>query len=279
MIIPCTLFGLCAALSGPKVELPSFAVLEILARTPHIVCWLWIMVLQFCLHNQRHPNSLEEDKLNKPWRPLPSGLIDLVGTNRLLALTYVVAIVLAIHFGCVTLFLAWTALTIIYNDFGASDAHGIIKNGLNAGGYFCLFASAIQVTVGSKVWLSKDAWIWVGFLISVMFTTIHSQDFRDEVGDSARGRKTLLSGLGNTPVRLALIVGVSAWSVAIPYWFDALNWQTMVAPGAMASGVIGLTLAGIGKSDTWLDSVMYRMWCVWMISLCPTPLVASMVGA
>jgi len=46
----------------------------LLYRLPLATLWLWLLVLVESLANQSLPRSLLEDRLNKPWQPVPSGL-------------------------------------------------------------------------------------------------------------------------------------------------------------------------------------------------------------
>ena len=57
---------------------------SILTRTPLVAFFIWINVLVFELANQRLPDSIVEDSFNKPWRPLPNGLISSLQARRLL---------------------------------------------------------------------------------------------------------------------------------------------------------------------------------------------------
>jgi hypothetical protein len=75
IVFPQTVFGILSALSqvGSGVALSnSEEHLSIIRRTPLVLCWVWINFFPFAINNQRHPQSIAEDALNKPWRTLPS---------------------------------------------------------------------------------------------------------------------------------------------------------------------------------------------------------------
>jgi 4-hydroxybenzoate polyprenyltransferase len=57
--------------------------------------------------------------------------------------------------------------------------------------------------------------MWWTFLICwcVLLTTIQTQEFRDEVGDKARGRKTMVTELGRTRGLWTVYVMVGFWSL------------------------------------------------------------------
>ncbi|KAF2278259.1 uncharacterized protein EI97DRAFT_486317 [Westerdykella ornata] len=285
VIIPSTIFALSAYFSGPLLSLPSPSLSLLLSRLPVVISWLYLLVAQFCLHNQRHSESIEEDLINKPWRPLPSGLITQAEAHCLLGLTYTLLIALTpIHFGLIVfkIWLMYTALVLAYNEFGGSDAHGVIRNALNAGGYACFFSSSLQVALGQDVGLTRDAWGWIVMLVTALFTTFHSQDFRDEEGDRVRGRKTVISALGNTAARYLLAGAVTGWSILLPCWFgfDLVRWNLgnlgLGCVGISAAGVVGMTVMGLGrKRDRKLDARMYKTWCVWMVAVCMLPMFAT----
>lgn len=71
---------------------------------------------------------------------------------------------------------------------------------------------------------------------SIVFTTIHTQDFQDEASDRAMGRQTLVIQIGQMPARLLVLVFVLAWS-----WYFPVAWG--VAPIFRAyCGVLGMYL-------------------------------------
>ncbi|KAF2743542.1 hypothetical protein M011DRAFT_218660 [Sporormia fimetaria CBS 119925] len=275
VIMPATFFGLCTALAGSVLRLPSFTALTTLQRGPTVVFYLWVLVLQFCLHNQRHTHSIEEDLLNKPWRVLPSGRISQKQANTILLFTYVLGgVPLSIYLGTTNIFAVYTILTLAYNEWGGSDALGFIRNGLCAGGYVCYFAGALKVAIGRQTTLTSSSWIWIFLLVTALFTTFHSQDFRDELGDKARGRKTVLTALGDRGARWILAVACIGWSLVLPMLYG-LTWRGGLLPFVMAIAVAVMALMGMGKHDQKFDAKMYWVWCAWMISLCPTALLAA----
>jgi 4-hydroxybenzoate polyprenyltransferase len=212
-IIPGTIFGLLATLSGPSLALPPPSFLSILTRTPLISTWLWLIILQFCLQNQCSTGSPEEDALNKPWRPIPSQRISLGNAKKLLRATHVVAGLTSWYLGTIYPFVAWTALSILYNDLGGSDRSGLVRN-IFCGGFFtCSFGGALMIALG-PVDMSKDAIQWTLLVCCcILLTTIQTQEFRDEFGDRARGRRTLVTELGRTRALWTVYGTVGFWSL------------------------------------------------------------------
>ena len=107
--------------------------------------WIWLHLLQFCVSNQ----SLdpEEDASNKPWRPIPSGLIS-VGSARLLRwmllpLCLYVSVRLEAYWQGISLALAFLA----YDEFGF-HSHLSMRNICNAWGYASFNAGAYAIASG-----------------------------------------------------------------------------------------------------------------------------------
>jgi 4-hydroxybenzoate polyprenyltransferase len=212
-IIPGTIFGLLATLSGPSLALRPSSSRSILPRTPLISTWLWLIILQFCLQNQCGTGSPEEDAINKPWRPIPSQRISLENAKKLLRVTHIVAGLTSWYLGTIYLFVVWTALSTLYNDFGGSDRNGLVRNMFCGGFFTCSFGGALMIALG-PVDMSKEAVQWT-FLVCwcILLTTIQTQEFRDEVGDRARGRRTLVTELGRTRALWTVYGTVGFWSL------------------------------------------------------------------
>ena len=121
-VLPNTAFGLFGALSGSRLTTQDEVQIQmILQRLPLVILFNWSNVFGFELANQRRPESVKEDLVNKLWRPLPTGRMTPESTRRLLMGS--VCVVLAVNFG----FGVWkeTALlfilTWLYNDLKGGD--------------------------------------------------------------------------------------------------------------------------------------------------------------
>lgn len=104
--------------------------------------WTWLHLLQFCVSNQ----SLdpEEDSSNKPWRPIPSGLISVDAARSLrwmlLPLCLSVSVRLEAYWQGISLALAFLA----HNEFGL-HSHLFLRNICNAWGYASFNAGALAI--------------------------------------------------------------------------------------------------------------------------------------
>jgi 4-hydroxybenzoate polyprenyltransferase len=176
------------------------------------------MILQFCLQNQRHTNSVEEDKINKPWRPIPAGRISQTGASRVLTAVYVLNAVVSWHLSVLPIYLAWTVLGTAYDDFGGGDHSGPSRNAFCGALFCCAFSGALSIALGRATSMSYEAWQWTVLMaFAIIGMTIHTQDSRDEVGDRARGRKTLVLQMGRKVALWSVICAVTFWSVYPPF--------------------------------------------------------------
>lgn len=108
-----------------------------LASVTHLLStmfWIWIHLLQFDISNQTL--DPEEDKRNKPDRPLPAGRITLKNAVilRWVLVPICFSISLAMSVECLYASVCLVALTMIYNELGAHSNHWVIRNIMNAVG-------------------------------------------------------------------------------------------------------------------------------------------------
>jgi hypothetical protein len=110
------------------------------------ILWIWLHLLQFCVSNQ----SLdpEEDSSNKPWRPIPSGLISVDGARNLrwmlLPFCLSVSVRLEAYWQGISLALAILA----HNELGL-HSHLFLRNICNAWGYASFNAGALTIASGT----------------------------------------------------------------------------------------------------------------------------------
>lgn len=109
-----------------------------------IVFWIWLHVLQCALSNQT--SSPEEDALNKPYRPIPSGRISQQDARLLRWFCIIPCLVLS-SFYSVAVFKAsaWLSIFIyIYNEL-SYNAHWLSRNLLNGAGLACFEIGATLI--------------------------------------------------------------------------------------------------------------------------------------
>jgi 4-hydroxybenzoate polyprenyltransferase len=200
--------------------------------------WIWIHLLQCNVSNQY--KTREEDLLNKPWRPLPSGRITLDSARNLRwALCGICLSVSSLYswtLACISLALTFT--TIAYDEYGLAG-HWVGKNFAGVFGYTTFgagtlmlmgmsSASFIPVPIHTYATLFKSGQTKALDNIArrallynalVIFTTLHAQDFADVDGDRQMFRQTF-------PIYFPIVSRIVI-SLAIPIWSVYLTnaWQ------------------------------------------------------
>jgi len=179
-------------------------------------CCLWVLVHQLLCNVSNQARSREEDKLNHPWRPLPSGRIS---ESEAVALRW------AVVAGCVTLSsmydqdlvlttLGLVAVTFTYDELGG--AGNVIGKALCTAGGYISFELGATTIIGVLDFISVTSIIISGILI---FTAIQAQDFPDVEGDKAVGRMTFPIYAPELS-RFVTLFATSAWSVFLCWFWE-----------------------------------------------------------
>ena len=72
IVIPNVTCGIALPLADGILHRPPVAYVPI-SRAPLVMVWVWVNLLLFNMSNQSQPGAIEEDSVNKPWRPIVSG--------------------------------------------------------------------------------------------------------------------------------------------------------------------------------------------------------------
>ncbi|OSD02318.1 hypothetical protein PYCCODRAFT_1367966 [Trametes coccinea BRFM310] len=179
--------------------------------------WSWMHLLQFCVSNQAM--SPDEDAINKPWRPIPSGRITPYGAAvlrwTLLPLCFMYSVYHKIM-AAGTIF----AIGVLLHNECMLDSHWFTRNVLNALGYAVFDAGATAIAQqATKSILPATSLVAHYLSIAIVLTTIHAQDFQDEAGDRLTNRRTIpivMPRLG----RLSMLIMPILWSVGL-----AIGWS------------------------------------------------------
>jgi 4-hydroxybenzoate polyprenyltransferase len=206
-LVPGILFSTAALINYPTHS--GWELIIVLAKD---VVYFWLCITTFCISNQL--NGIEEDRLNKPERPLVTGLI----TPEAAKTRWHVAMVLFSLFGLLTGTIGW-ALTwqigcILYEYFGGAKHW-----------YFKTFLGGIGVTseVGAAWQLAQReippvAWTWIAIVGLYLITLMAVQDFRDMAGDRALGRRTMPLLFGEVPSRYVVAAGYAGFPLLVHYF-------------------------------------------------------------
>ena len=271
IVIPETAIGIFNALTGDLLTTNSTPhLMTIVLRLPQVIFWNWFNLLVFNLANQRLANSVLEDSVNKPWRPLPSNRITSGEARRLLLVLIPCGLLLSMVLGGLKETIAMLVLTWMYNDLGGADENYVLRNLINAGGFMCHGSGATLISAGFRDYgLQREAYVWLAMIGGVIFTTLQVQDIPDMAGDAARGRRTLPIVHGEWIGRCSVAVPVIFWSLACPAFWQ-LGFIGHTLPVAVGSLVVFRILK---KESAIADQTTYKMWCFWLTTLYTLPLL------
>ncbi|GJJ06924.1 hypothetical protein Clacol_001120 [Clathrus columnatus] len=200
-ILPVTIF---AATTAPVTDLSSFF---------QSIFWTWLHLFQFTLANQSL--GYEEDMVNKPDRPIPSGRVTVEQARFLRWLSVIPCFFISAYYSP-TIFrvsVAFAILTYLYNEMALS-ANWFTRNVLNGFGVAAFETGATLVAGRNSGSLDSTARLAVILGSSLFATTIHVQDFKDVFGDKKAGRRTLPM-IFPVASRISVFVLIMAWSFGL----------------------------------------------------------------
>ena len=167
-------------------------------------------LFSFCVSNQI--TGIEEDKVNKPDRPLAIGII----SPRQALIRWVISMVLFSLVGWWCGVLEWVMLLqlglILYN-FGGWGKHWLGRTTILTIGFFALLMAAWTMIAP----LNSTVWKWILVLSFSFGLLINIADFRDLAGDRLIGRLTLPIILGETTTRFSLSIGFGLLIIVIHF--------------------------------------------------------------
>ncbi|MRG93685.1 UbiA family prenyltransferase [Polyangium spumosum] len=203
-IIPALLFTLAAwkTAGADPARLPV-----VLGRS---LLYFVLYLYSFCLTNQA--TGIEEDRRNKPHRPLVTGAVSLRGAWQRWVVVMVMLTLAGAWLGVLEYALGWQLIIVAHNVVRGARSW-IVKNLANSLGLVVQLAAAWQMVTP----LTPAAWRWIGVLAVIMFPLISVQDLRDMDGDRASNRRTLPLVLGERATRILLTVGFALAPLVIHF--------------------------------------------------------------
>lgn len=218
-------------------------------------------VLPHCIANQI--TGVAEDRVNKPWRLVPSGRLSL---RQMWARWFVyVALFLTIAavLGVLPWALAWLFVLANYN-FGSATDRWYMKDLWMGLGMVTLMAAAWQLVAP----LDGASWRWIATLSLFVFLLVPMQDLRDIEGDRTRGRRTFPLAFGELACRRFLSLCFLAMPVL---FFFMLRGARSPLGAAIAGLVIGAWAWGLGwrvwfRRDPRADHDTYQAFCWWFVA-------------
>ena len=264
IFVPNTFCGVAIGLAGSPF--PShLSSAEILARVPVVMFWVWMNLLLFNVSNQIQDASIEEDRLNKPWRPLPAQRISKTKAKKLYATLWPLVVATSTLTGGMLPTISLQLLTFAYNELRLGDTWPL-RHAINAGGYISFIIGAIQAALNTQsLEFSEIAIRWLCLTGLAVASGIHGMDLYDQAGDLQRGRRTLPIVLGDGKARAILFTSVLSISLAastIVGTSVASSFQVLVL-----GAVIGRRLHSQNAPCKRKDKDLFKTWCLWIIAL------------
>ena len=201
-VIPASAFVLAAARyagSAPVAVLVAFV---------QGALYFWLFIYGFTLTNQLF--GIEEDRINKPHRPLVSGRCGLRGARIRTAVVLVAFPLTGWWFGVAHWALLWEVVFLL-NNVARWERHWILKDLFIGIGVLAQLAAAWEIVAP----MNALSWRWVGTLAVAVLALIPIQDLRDIDGDRAVGRRTLVIAFGQRTTRYYLATGFLLLPVAV----------------------------------------------------------------
>jgi len=146
-----------------------------------------------------------EDALNKPYRPIPAGLITSKGMTRRLWCALPLYTLLGWATGTLPWVLLWQAVVLAHNLLSSPRYYVVFKPIAMTLGIVAQLAAAWS----SVAPLDRVGWSWVLVLAFAYNVPLPFEDVRDMAGDRQIGRRTLPLMTGHWPVRIWFAVNMA----------------------------------------------------------------------
>ncbi|KAI6037486.1 UbiA prenyltransferase family-domain-containing protein [Pisolithus marmoratus] len=205
-LLPVTLFSVASA--------PLASPIQLLETT----FWIWLHLLQCNVANQI--KAPDEDKINKPSRPIPAGRITVEDATFLRWALVPICLAYSALYSMELMQISLTLIlfTVWYNERDG-DKDSLSKNFSTAVMYGISELGGTLVAGRDRTQVSPTGRIAAEVTVAVFMSTLHAQDFKDAEGDRLTGRRTFPIAY---PVasRFAIGLAIPLWSILL-----AVMWQ------------------------------------------------------
>lgn len=272
---PVVLFAMLSTASGGVTSNPNPSWKDIAMCFPRVLLYIWLYVLYFDCSNQKDPEAVKEDKINKPWRAIPSGRLSIEGAERwYIAACCLLLAVSGLWLGGFPEAVAFMIETWTY-DYARGADFWWSKNIINSLFYATGQLGATRVAAESMTdtTMVRAGYEWCGILALEILTTIQIQDIKDEEGDNARGRRTMPIVIGQKPTRWLTSLTIGFWSVACPlYWATGSLHAGFILPLFIGAVV---TIRTLFCTSVPADRITWNIYTLlWLPALYATPLLS-----
>lgn len=237
---------------------PGPFVLALLGSTLYFLLYLGVHVLvsQYV--------SVEEDRINKPTRPLVSVLVSPNVARLARDLILVAFPLLGWVLGVAVWALMWQTLVMMYTHLKVFRDQWWVKlcyNGVGAIPQLCAGWAMVAP-------LSPQVWHWIIMVAVTVTLTAQVQDLRDVAGDRATGRRTFPIVFGQTATRVSVLVTAGIVIPVVNYILimptSWLGWAAWIVPSALAM-VTALRVIAYRSQEG--DHRTYRTYEQWYAAL------------
>ncbi|KAK5993997.1 Diterpene cyclase eriG-like protein [Cladobotryum mycophilum] len=268
-VIPNSAFGILGAFAASSFsEGVQPSVIDVLRRIPLIIIYNWSNLLSFDLANQRAPESVAEDCINKPWRPLPMGKITSDQTRRAMLASVPLTLWLNHGLGVWEQGVAIHIGTWLYNDLRGMDEI-FVREVLISVAYAMFNSGSLQIALGPEASISRNGIIWIAIISGLVLTTMQIQDLKDQEGDKLRGRNTIVLFLGDKVSRRSIAFFVCFWSLVCAFFCSLSAWQCII-PVLPAVLIAWRVLMMRSQKE---DRRSWHLWCAWLVCLYSLPII------
>lgn len=256
---------------------PALSMSMVLAGPTDLVAFLegfvWTELHLMAFETKNQIVGLDEDKLAKPHRPIPSGRITPESTQTLYICLVIASFIMSARHGLLTPSLIYFAAIFAYNEFGLAR-NWVMKSALSAIGYIC-YCWGMSVCFDHDRPLSHLSWMALVMTGAIFATTGQAQDFRDREGDAAIGRKTLALILPQGVGRWSLGALLFAWTTGLVYfWLPPAGFSLLLYVLATVSTYLFVT-----DYTEESDRRAYWWYNMWLISCHALPIFHRLRGA
>ncbi|KAH8699214.1 UbiA prenyltransferase family-domain-containing protein [Talaromyces proteolyticus] len=264
VMMPGMTFAILGSLTNSILTVDPLPISTVIHNSPRALIWLWAVLMVFDINNQNSPESIEEDRINKPSRPIASGRIHPTEASWLLQAMIVLSLIIGYVTGALQETVALFVLYWAYDNQGGNE-NWFMRNLLAAGGY--IFYALGSLTIVSNQTDTRDARLWMLVFGLMILTTIHAQDFRDMDGDALKGRTTIPLIMGPKFSRWTLACSLIFWSVFCPFCLHLPLYAYFLTLGL--GGFTGLRF--VTKTDNASDKSSFHLYCIWVSIMLQLP--------
>lgn len=230
---------------------------------PKLVLYFGLYIYTFCLANQI--TGVEEDRVNKPDRAIPAGILTLEEAKLRWFLSMLLFPIIGWALGGWSLCrwaLLWQVLIVAYN-YGSLDKHWFSKNIV-----FITLGSVVQLAAAWQLTgpITHNAWVWIWTVALIFGVTLQLQDLRDVEGDRLLGRRTfpIVFGDINTRRFVAVSVLLSALVMLGVVLVNSSNSHLALAVGLLLGSlnvVVGIRVLNLRtKLDDHRTYMLHTYW-------------------